>query len=202
MRINVTNNLPEDTTVHWHGLILPNQMDGAAEVTQPAIPPNATFSYEFTAEQHGTYFYHPHANPDRTQALGLYGALIIDPANPADEVPADHEYVIQIQEWLMREGLTYPAMPMDGAHPNFFTINGKAYPATDTIHMALGETLKFRFSGFQFKSNRGISSPTPKSAENWLQWMETTQTIAIIGIISRKLRTCCSMGVTVRAVVA
>ncbi len=145
VRVNITNNLPEDTTVHWHGLILPNQMDGAAEVTQPAIPPNAAYSYEFTAEQHGTYFYHPHANPDRTQALGLYGALIIDPANPADEVPADHEYVIQLQEWLKREGLTYPAMPMDGAHPNYFTINGKAYPATDTIHMVLGETLKIPF---------------------------------------------------------
>jgi FtsP/CotA-like multicopper oxidase with cupredoxin domain len=155
VRINVTNNLPEDTTVHWHGLIVPNQMDGAAEVTQPAIPPNVTFSYEFTAEQHGTYFYHPHANPDRTQTLGLYGALIIDPANPADEVPADHEYVIQIQEWLVREGLTFPAMPMEGAHPNYFTINGKAYPATDTIHMALGETLKFRFIG----TNSGFIHP-------------------------------------------
>jgi hypothetical protein len=50
---------------------------------------------------------------------------------------ADNDYVVQLQEWLMREGLTYPSMPMEGAHPNYFTINGKAYPATDTIHMAL-----------------------------------------------------------------
>jgi hypothetical protein len=57
---------------------------------------------------------------------------------------ADNDYVVQLQEWLMREGLTYPSMPMEGAHPNYFTINGKAYPATDTIHMALGETLKVR----------------------------------------------------------
>ena len=133
VRVNVTNGLPEGTTVHWHGIILQNQMDGPAEITEAAIPPNATYSYEFTAEQHGTYFYHPHANPDRTQALGLYGALIIDPAN---EILADHDYVIQLQEWLMREGLTYPSMPMEGAHLNYFTINGKAYPATDTIHMA------------------------------------------------------------------
>ena len=89
VRVNVTNGLPEGTTVHWHGIILQNQMDGPAEITQAAIPPNATYSYEFTAEQHGTYFYHPHANPDRTQALGLYGALIIDPANPANKIPAD-----------------------------------------------------------------------------------------------------------------
>ncbi|MBE0701788.1 MAG: multicopper oxidase domain-containing protein [Afipia sp.] len=155
IRVNVTNDLPEETTIHWHGMILPNQMDGPAEITQDPIKPGGSFSYEFTATQHGTYFYHPHAKPDREQALGLYGALIIDPANPADEVPADHDYVIQLQEWLKREGLTYPSMPMDGGQPNYFTINGKAYPATDTIHMKVGETLKVRFIG----SNNGFIHP-------------------------------------------
>ena len=147
VRINLINGLPEETTVHWHGLILPSQMDGPAEITQKPIPPGGSYSYEFTAEQHGTYFYHPHAKPDRTQALGLYGALIIDPSNPADEVTADRDYVIQLQEWLMREGLTYPSMPMEGGQPNFFTINGKSYPATHTIHMEVAETLKVRFIG-------------------------------------------------------
>jgi FtsP/CotA-like multicopper oxidase with cupredoxin domain len=149
VRIHVKNELPEDTTVHWHGLILPNPMDGPVDITQAPIKPGQTYTYEFTAEQYGTYFYHPHAKPDRTQALGLYGALIIDPADPANEITADREYVIQLQEWLRREGLTYPAMPMDGAQPNYFTINGKAYPATDTIPMKLGETLKVRFIGSQ-----------------------------------------------------
>lgn len=155
VRINVTNALPEETTVHWHGLVLPNQMDGPAEITQAPIEPGQTYSYEFTATQHGTYFYHPHAKPDRTQALGLYGALIIDPANSADEVAADHDYVIELQEWLVREGLTYPSMPMDGGMPNFFTINGKAYPSTDTIRMKVGETLKVRFIG----TNNGFIHP-------------------------------------------
>ncbi|MDX8491678.1 DUF4396 domain-containing protein [Mesorhizobium sp. VK22B] len=155
VRINVTNGLPEETTVHWHGLILANQMDGPAEITQAPIEPGQTYSYEFTATQHGTYFYHPHAKPDRTQALGLYGALIIDPANPADEVAADHDYVIELQEWLVREGLTYPSMPMDGGMPNFFTINGKAYPSTETIRMKVGETLKVRFIG----TNNGFIHP-------------------------------------------
>jgi hypothetical protein len=147
IRVNVTNALPEATSIHWHGMILPNQMDGPAEVTQQPIEPGQSYSYEFTATQHGTYFYHPHAKPDREQALGLYGALIIDPANPADEAPADHDYVVELQEWLLREGLTYPAMPMDGGMPNYFTINGKAYPSTDTIYMRVGETLKVRFIG-------------------------------------------------------
>ncbi|NUS21203.1 MAG: multicopper oxidase domain-containing protein [Mesorhizobium sp.] len=155
VRINVTNGLPEETTVHWHGLILPNQMDGPAEITQPPIETGQTYSYEFTATQHGTYFYHPHAKPDRTQALGLYGALIIDPADPSDEVGADHDYVIELQEWLVREGLTYPSMPMDGGMPNFFTINGRAYPSTETIRMKVGETLKVRFIG----TNNGFIHP-------------------------------------------
>jgi FtsP/CotA-like multicopper oxidase with cupredoxin domain len=155
VRINLINGLPEETTVHWRGLILPNQMDGPAEITQKPIPPGGSYSYEFTAEQHGTYLYHPHANPDRTQALGLYGALIIDPANPADEVTADHDYVIQLQEWLVRDGLTYPSMPMEGGQPNYFTINGKSYPATNTIHMEVAETLKVRFIG----TNNAIIHP-------------------------------------------
>lgn len=155
VRINVTNRLPESTTLHWHGLILPNEMDGPAEITQEPIAPGASYRYEFTAGQSGTYFYHSHDHVDRQQALGLYGALIIDPANPEDELEADHEYVIQLQEWLRREGLTYPAMPMDGGQPNYFTINGRAYPETDTIRMKVGETLKVRFIG----TNSGFIHP-------------------------------------------
>lgn len=147
IRINVTNKLPESTTVHWHGLILPNEMDGPAEVTQAPIQPGESYSYEYTVGQHGTYFYHTHDHVDRQQSLGLYGTLIIDPGDPADELPADLEYTVQLQEWLKREWLTFPAMPMEGAFPNYFTINGKSYPATDTIAMKVGETLKVRFVG-------------------------------------------------------
>lgn len=146
VRIRVTNRLPESTTVHWHGLILANEMDGPANITQKPIEPGGTFVYEFTTEQAGTFFYHTHDHADRQQALGLYGALIIDP-KIATEPKADHEYVIQLQEWLERQGLTYPAMLMEGGLPNYFTINGKAYPSTDTVKMKVGETIKLRFIG-------------------------------------------------------
>ena len=155
VRINVTNRLPETTTVHWHGLILPNVMDGPANITQPPIQNGQVYRYEFTALQSGSFLYHSHDHVDRQQALGLYGALIIDPATPADEIAADHEYTIELQEWLIREGLTYPAMPMDGGQPNFFTINGRAFPSTDVIKMKVGETLKVRFIG----SNNGFIHP-------------------------------------------
>lgn len=155
VRIDVINRLPETTTVHWHGLILPNVMDGPAHITQAPIEKGGVYRYAFTAVQSGTYFYHSHDHVDRQQALGLYGAMIIDPATPDPSLEADHEYTLQIQEWLKREGLTYPAMPMDGGQPNFFTINGKAYPSTDVIKMRVGETLKVRFIG----SNSGFIHP-------------------------------------------
>jgi manganese oxidase len=155
VRINVTNRLPDTTTVHWHGLVLPNVMDGPAKITQQPIERGQAYRYEFTAVQAGSFLYHSHDHVDRQQALGLYGALIIDPASPADEIAADHEYTIQLQEWLIREGLTYPAMPMDGGQPNYFTINGRAFPSTDMIKMKVGETLKVRFIG----SNNGFIHP-------------------------------------------
>jgi FtsP/CotA-like multicopper oxidase with cupredoxin domain len=147
VRLIVTNRLPEPTTVHWHGLILPNAMDGPAEITQEPIAPGDSYTYEFTTQQAGTFFYHSHSDVDRQQALGLYGALIIDPADPAEAPAADQEVVVQLQEWNEREGYTYPAMPMEGLLPNFFTINGKAYPETETVQARVGDRLLIRFIG-------------------------------------------------------
>jgi FtsP/CotA-like multicopper oxidase with cupredoxin domain len=147
VRFNVTNRLPESTTIHWHGLVVPNGMDGPAEITQAPIPPGGSFSYEFNVQQAGTFFYHSHDDPDRQQALGLYGALIIEPKDRAARPAVDRELVIQLQEWTAREGYTFPAMPMEGLMPNFFTINGKAYPATETVPARVGDRLLIRFIG-------------------------------------------------------
>ncbi len=155
VRINVTNHLPDTTTVHWHGLIVPNAMDGPAKITQDPIESGGTYHYEFKVGQSGTYFYHSHDHVDRQQALGLYGVFIVDPEQPDPSLAANHEYTLQVQEWLLREGLTYPAMPMDGAQPNYFTINGRSYPATETIKMKVGETLKVRLVG----SSNGFIHP-------------------------------------------
>jgi manganese oxidase len=149
VRINVKNDLPEATSVHWHGMILPNGMDGAADVTQDPIEPGESFAYEFTAKEAGTYFYHSHKEPDRQQGLGMYGALIVDPRDPGRDAAYDYdeEIVVQLQEWLERDGYTYPAMTMEGALPNYFTINGKSYPETETVNMEVGERLRIRFIG-------------------------------------------------------
>lgn len=151
VRINVKNNLTESTTVHWHGLMLPNRFDGPAEITQKPIEPGDSYTYEFVAQQKGTFFYHSHDHADRQQALGMYGALIIDPKNPREDESLGYskEVVIQLQEWLFREGYTFPAMPMDGMQPNFFTINGKSYPETETVNVKVGEKVRIRFIGSQ-----------------------------------------------------
>ena len=148
VRIVVRNDLPESTTVHWHGLVLPNAMDGPAEITQDPIEPGDSYTYEYTVRQPGTFMYHTHDHPDRQQALGLYGALIVKPReNPQEGLDYQHDVVVQLQEWLEREGYTYPAMLMEGGLPNFFTINGKAYPDTEPIRMRVGERVRIRFIG-------------------------------------------------------
>jgi len=149
VRIVVTNRLPESTTVHWHGLVVPNAMDGPAEITQDPIEPGDSYTYEYTVRDPGTFMYHTHDHPDRQQALGLYGALIVKPKDEARDrrLGYQHDVVIQLQEWLEREGYTYPAMLMEGGLPNFFTINGKAYPDTEPIRMRVGERVRVRFIG-------------------------------------------------------
>jgi len=153
IRVIVHNSFNEPTTVHWHGLIVPNSMDGASDVTQKPIQPGTSFTYEFTVLQNGTYFYHSHFNPDRQQELGLYGAFIIDP--PHQDLKYDQAVDVELGEWLLRNGRTYPSMPMEGLMPNFFTINGKSYPSTPTIHLKIGQRLLVRFIG----SNSGFVHP-------------------------------------------
>ena len=78
VKLVVRNTLDEDTSVHWHGMLLPFQMDGVPGVSYPGIAPGESFTYEFPMKQHGTYWYHSHSHMQ--EAMGMYGALIVDPA--------------------------------------------------------------------------------------------------------------------------
>jgi FtsP/CotA-like multicopper oxidase with cupredoxin domain len=145
VRMIVKNDLPEPTSVHWHGIRLPNDQDGAGGVTQPDIARGATFTYEFTVPDAGTYWYHTHTMGERQQPLGLYGALVVD---PKDQKPAyDKEAILLLGEWTVKQGRTFPAMDMDGMRPNWFTINGKSYPATEPLKVKVGERVRLRFIG-------------------------------------------------------
>jgi CopA family copper-resistance protein len=96
VRITVANRLEEDTSIHWHGLILPFQMDGVPGVSFPGIAPGTTFTYEFPLRQAGTYWYHSHSGMQ--EAMGQFGPMIIDPAGP-DPVAYDREHVLLLSDW-------------------------------------------------------------------------------------------------------
>src|ERR671925_1171394 len=82
VRIFVTNKLPEHTTVHWHGILLPNGMDGVGGLTQPHIPVGKTFVYEFQMKHSGTFMYHPHADEMVQMAMGMMGTIVVHPRDP------------------------------------------------------------------------------------------------------------------------
>ena len=96
VRLSVRNELDEDTSIHWHGLVVPFQMDGVPGVSFPGIKPRSTFVYEFPLKQSGTYWYHSHSGLQ--EQVGHYGPLIIDPAGP-DPVAFDREHVIVLSDW-------------------------------------------------------------------------------------------------------
>ncbi len=96
VRLAVTNTLKEDSSIHWHGVLLPFQMDGVPGVSFPGIKPGETYNYEFEVKQSGTYWYHSHSGGQ--EAMGQYGAIVIDPAGP-DPVAYDREHVIVLSDW-------------------------------------------------------------------------------------------------------
>lgn len=96
VRLSVTNGLDEDTSIHWHGLLLPFQMDGVPGISFPGIKPRETFVYEFPIRQSGTFWYHSHSNLQ--EAMGHYGPLVIDPAG-TDPVAYDREHVLVLSDW-------------------------------------------------------------------------------------------------------
>lgn len=152
VRILVTNHLPEPTTVHWHGLLLPNGMDGVAGVTQRPIPPGETFKYEFTLRQSGTYMYHPHSDEMTQVALGMMGFFIIHPKNPTEDEIVDRDFAIMLMEW---------AIPIGGATPNprvmtdfnYFTFNSTVFPGTEPLVVKLGEKVRIRLGNLSMDSH-------------------------------------------------
>ena len=98
--IHVTNRLDEDSSIHWHGILLPNAMDGVPNVTFPGIRPGETFRYRFPIRQYGTYWYHSHSGLQ--EQLGHYGPLVIDPAE-GEPQPFDREHVVVLSDWTFEE---------------------------------------------------------------------------------------------------
>jgi len=157
VRIVLTNELPDPTSIHWHGIPLPNAMDGVPPFTQMAVQPGESFTYEFTAPPAGTFMYHSHVETDKQIMIGLYAPFVVDPLEPSaadaasDAVAVDApdiDVIWMLSEWRVGpDGETYPAMPMAGGEPNYFTINGKAFPDTEPIVAQKGDRVRIRLAG-------------------------------------------------------
>lgn len=142
VRIYVTNKLPEHTTVHWHGILLPWGMDGISGLTQPPIKPGETWVYEFTLEQNGTYMYHPHADEMVQMAMGMMGMFIIHPKTPVDP-PVDRDYAVLLHNWAVHPG-TYRPDPSVMTEFDMWTMNSKVFPFIDSLVAQTGERVRIR----------------------------------------------------------
>ncbi|MCF7701953.1 multicopper oxidase family protein [Loktanella sp. M215] len=142
VRIFVTNRLPEHTTVHWHGLILPSGMDGVQGLSHPGIPPGKTFAYEFDLIKSGTFMYHPHADEMVQMAMGMMGMFVVHPKDPAFR-RVDRDFLIMLNAFDIDPG-TYIPRIMEMTDFNLWTWNSRIFPGIDPLVVNKGDDVRVR----------------------------------------------------------
>jgi uncharacterized cupredoxin-like copper-binding protein len=128
VRIVLHNELPVPTTIHFHGLLIPNDMDGVPAISQDAVLPGESFTYEFTIRNGGSHMYHSHFMAEEQVPMGLLGAFVITDPDATNEPAADIDYTM-----ILNDG------------PLGFTLNGKGFPATEPIVATQGQTIRIRY---------------------------------------------------------
>src|SRR5215472_1708804 len=151
VRIYVTNKLPERTSVHWHGVLLPNGMDGVAGLNQPHIEPGETYVYELTLRQSGTLMYHPHSDEMVQMALGMMGFFIMHPRAP-EQPRVDRDFAIMLHEWFVAPGTSRPN-PAIMTDFNLFTFNSRVWPGTAPLVVKRGERVRVRLANLSMDSH-------------------------------------------------
>ncbi len=185
IRIYVTNKLPEPTSVHWHGVILPAGMDGVAGLTQKAIPVGKTFKYEFTMKKAGTFMYHPHFDEMVQISLGMVGMIVVHPKRPDGRRVRD--YSLMAHEWLIPIGSRRPD-PLAMSDFNVLTFNSKAFPSTEPLVAEIGDLVRIRLGnlgpmdhhpihlhGYKFEVVETDGGQVPKER----RWPETTTLVPV-----------------------
>ena len=173
LRVYVENRLPEATSVHWHGVLLPNGMDGVSGLNQRRIEPGETFRYEFQVRQHGTNMYHPHFDEMVQQAMGMMGFLVFHPRRAARRI--DRDFAIFLHEWFVKPGTSTPD-PTVMTDFNLFTFNSRVFPGTEPLLARLGDRVRLRIAnismdshpihlhGHHFRWTGSDAGPLPESA--------------------------------------
>ena len=185
VRIYVTNRLPEPTSVHWHGVILPNGMDGVSGLNQRAIPPGKTYKYEFTLRQAGTFMYHPHFDEMTQMGMGMQGMFVMHPRSGAPRV--DRDFAIMLSEWTIKPG-TNKSDTTEPSDFNVLTFNSKVFPATSPLVAKRGDRVRIRLwnlsamdhhpihlHGYQFRIAATDGGRIPEAG----QWPETTVLVPV-----------------------
>jgi FtsP/CotA-like multicopper oxidase with cupredoxin domain len=142
IRVFVTNKLPEHTTIHWHGMLVPNGMDGVGGLTQAHIPVGKTFVYEFQLKKSGTFMYHPHSDEMVQMAMGMMGMVVVHPRDAALH-RADRDFVFIMSAYDVTPGASLPNVA-EMTDFNMWTFNSRVFPGIDVMPVRLGDRVRVR----------------------------------------------------------
>src|SRR5437763_183566 len=151
VRIFVTNRLPEETSIHWHGQRLPNGMDGVAGLTQPPIPAGKTFVYEFVAQRPGTFMYHPHADEMVQMAMGMMGFWVTHPRD-LHFMRVDRDFVFLLNNYDIDPGSFTPKISTM-LEFNLFNFNSRVFPGVDPMVVRLNDRVRIRMGNLTMTSH-------------------------------------------------
>ena len=185
VRIFVTNRLPEHTSVHWHGMLVPSGMDGVGGLTQPHIPVGKTFVYEFLLTKSGSFMYHPHSDEMVQMAMGMMGSIVVHPKDPNFR-RMDRDFAIILSSYRFDPGTSLPQVT-EMTDFNIWTFNARVFPGIDVLPVRLGDRVRIRVAnltmtnhpihvhGHHFAVSCTDGGWVPESA----QWPEATVDVPV-----------------------
>jgi len=188
VRIFVTNRLPEHTTIHWHGILLPSGMDGVGGLTQPHIKPGKTFVYEFELTKSGTFMYHPHADEMVQMAMGMMGSFVVHPRDPQLH-RVDRDFVFLLNAYDIDPGSYVPKVNTMTEF-NLWTWNSRAFPGIDSLVVRKGDRVRVRIGNLTMTNHpihmHGYHFEVTCTDGGWVppgaRWPEVTIDIPVGGM--------------------
>jgi FtsP/CotA-like multicopper oxidase with cupredoxin domain len=180
IRVFVTNKLPEHTSVHWHGMLIPNGMDGVGGLTQPHIDPGKTFVYELVLKASGSFMYHPHSDEMVQMAMGMMGMVVVHPRDPKFR-RVDRDFVFMMSSYLIDPGTSLPKVS-EMTDFNMWTWNSRVFPGIDSLPVRLGDRVRVRMANLTMTNHpihlHGHHFAVTATDGGWVpetaQWPETT----------------------------
>jgi len=180
VRMFVTNRLPEHTTVHWHGVLLPNGMDGVGGLNQPQIPAGRTWVYEFVMKHSGTFMYHPHADEMVQMAMGMMGFIVVHPKDP-NRYRVDRDFVFLINAFDIDPGSHTPKVNTM-LEFNLWCWNSRVFPGIDPIVVRKDDRVRIRMGNLSMTNHpihiHGHNFSVTCTDGGWVRksarWPETT----------------------------